>query len=86
MPYMDLPPTMQKDLEKHAQFKRTLGLYDMDLSFLSEFYCTIAEKNIGKKVAILKAKRSNEHIEKELAKTNNDLIKAKRYYLHINFI
>lgn len=70
---------MQKDLDEHAQFKRKLGLYDMDLTSLSIFYCTNTEQNIGKKIAILKAINCNEQIEMHLAKTNSDLTEAKRY-------
>lgn len=70
---------MQKDLEQYAQFKRKLGLYSMDLSFLSEFYCTIIEKNIEKKMSILRATRCNEEIEEQLAKTNNDITEYIRY-------
>lgn len=70
---------MQKDLDEHALFKRKLGLYAMDMSILSEFNTTNTEQNIGKKIAIMKAIRCNEQIEKQLAKTNSDLAEAKRY-------
>lgn len=70
---------MQKDLDEHALFKRKLGLYAMDVTILSEFNTINTEQNIAKKIAIMKAIRCNEQIEKQLAKTNNDLIEAKRY-------
>lgn len=82
--HIDLPPNIQKDLDEHAMFKKKLGLYDMDSTFLSEFYSTNAEKNIGKKIAILKATSANEQIEKELTKNNSSLTEAKRYQLNCN--
>lgn len=78
LPYSDLPLPMQKDLDEHAMYKRKLGLHTLDMANLSEFYCTNTEKNIGKKIAILKARACNEKIEKQLAKTNNALTEAKR--------
>lgn len=70
---------MQKDLEQYAQFKRKLGLYSMDLSFLSEFYCTITDKNIEKRMSIVRATRCNEEIEEQLVKTNTDIAEYLRY-------
>lgn len=69
---------MQKDLDEHALFKRKLGLYEMDLSLLSEFYCITDEKNIGKKIAILKAVECNKQIEKQLAKLKCNLDEIER--------
>lgn len=76
---MDLPPNMQKDLDDYAHFKKKLGLYAMDLSFLSEWYCTTAEQNIAKKISILKANAFNEQIEMKLKKTNDNLAEVKMY-------
>lgn len=77
----DLPPSTQKDLDEHAQFKKKTGLYEMDSSYLSEWYCTNAEKNIGKKIAILKFIASTEKNEKKLVETNNNLTEVKKYVL-----
>lgn len=71
---------MQKDLDDYAQFKKKLGVYAMELSFLSELYCTNAEQNIAKKITILKAIAFNEKIEKKLAETNSKLADVKRCY------
>ncbi|XP_055315563.1 uncharacterized protein LOC129575676 [Sitodiplosis mosellana] len=79
LPHIDLPPNMQKDLDEHAEFKRKLSLYAMDSSFLSDFYCTNTEKNIGKKIAILKSFGCNEQIEKQLIKTKSNLAEAKSF-------
>lgn len=72
---------MQKDLDEHAQFKRKLGLYAMDLVFLAEFDCINTEKNIEKKISILTAKNNNEEIEKQLVEANKNLAEAKRQVL-----
>lgn len=72
---------MQKQLEEHAQFKNKLGMYAMDLSLLSEFYCTTSERNIEKKIAIMYASHCNQKIEKHLHQVNNQLADAKRYIL-----
>lgn len=77
----DLPPSIQKDLDEHAHFKKKTGLYEMDSSYLSEWYCTNAEKNIGKKIAILKFIASTEKNEKKLVETNNNLAEVKKYVL-----
>lgn len=75
---MDLPPNIQKDLHEHAQFKRKLGLYAMDLVFLNEFYCTHTANNIEKKTALLRIKYKIEQIENALTITNKDLTDAKK--------
>lgn len=75
---------MQKDLDEHARFKRKFGLYAMDLAFLSEFQCTTMEQTSEKKVLILQIKRRLKQIEKEAAKTKNDLNVAKKY-VHLFF-
>lgn len=76
--YMDLSPNMQKDLDEYAQFQRRLGLYAMDLVFLSEFYCIRTEKNIDKKTAISRIKYKTEQIEEELVTINKDLNDVKK--------
>ncbi|XP_031620052.1 uncharacterized protein LOC116338746 [Contarinia nasturtii] len=77
--YTDLPLNMQKELDEYALYKRKLGLHTMDMGTLSEFYCTNTERNIGKQIAILKARACNEQIEKDLAKTKSALIEAKSF-------
>lgn len=72
---------MQKDLDEHAQFKRKLGLYEMNLVFLAEFECINMEKNIEKKMSILNIKRNHEDIDKQLEETNDKLAEAKWYIL-----
>lgn len=74
----DLPPNMQKCLDERSQIQRNLGLETMDPPILLELHCTNTEQNIGKKIAIMKAIVCNEKIEKQLAKTNDDLTEAKR--------
>lgn len=69
---------MQKNLDEYAQFKRKLGLYAMDLVFLSEFYCIRTEQNIEKKTAIARIKYKNEQIEEELITINKDLTDTKK--------
>lgn len=77
--HIELPLHMQKELDDHARFKRKFGLYAMDLAFLSEFQCTTMEQTIEKKVLILRTKHRLKQIEKEAARTKNDLAVAKKY-------
>lgn len=83
--HIELPLHVQKDLDEHARFKRKFGLYAMDLVFLSEFQCTTMNQTIEKKVLILQTKRRLKQIEKDSAKTKNDLIVAKKYVKFLFF-
>lgn len=76
---IELPLHTQKDLDEHARFKRKFGLYALDLALLSEFQCTTINETIEKRVLILQMKRRLKQVEKEAAKTKNDLNVAKKY-------
>lgn len=74
-----MPLHVQKDLDEHTRFKRKFGLYAMGLTFLSEFQCATMYQTIEKKVLILQTKRRLKQIEKDAAKTKNDIIVGKKY-------